>query len=467
MLWILLITLHGLMALIAIAHLALLTKRPVVQATWIMSIVFLPLLGILAYWFFGTDRMLLARLRRREAGQYRDRDEFAPDPKQLLTEDDLPWNNCARGLSQLNRLQATIGNRVAVLPDASTCYPKLESALKKATKQIWIQFYVWRPDATGRHFLDLLIDACRRGVAVRLLVDEIGSGKTFEHFFRDLIAAGGHFSWTMTLHPRRNRWFVNLRNHRKIVIIDGGLAFTGGLNIGDEYVDGFRGHTWHDLHVQVQGPAVRQLAAIFAEDWYFATETRLSLVTGTNQPDGSLIQVIAGGPDRQPSITALSMLTILQAARERIILSTPFLAPDEHFLETIEIAVARGVRVDLLVSAETDMGLMASTGHAFFPRLLNAGVHVWEYRDDIHHAKLALIDSDWTLVGSINLDYRSFHLNHEVALFIRSSEVTKQVEKMLDHYRQGALEWDWDRYRNRPLWLRLMEGMLRLLAPLL
>ncbi|MFW5829111.1 MAG: cardiolipin synthase [Planctomycetota bacterium] len=461
---------HLTVAIIATGHLALRRKRPTVQLGWVFALFFLPLLGLFAYMAFGTDRLLLGRLVRRHAARVRDAGSFAiPEAFHASAAHMQHMDSCVRGLGRLNHFTPTLGNRIEALPDAETFYPVLEREIRAAKDHIWLQFYVWRSDDTGRAMIELLVDAIRRGVTVRLLVDEIGSGHTRKIVFEPFIEAGGNFSWTTTLFPRRNRWFINLRNHRKIVVVDGRIAFTGGLNIGDEYIKGMNGNRWHDLHVSAEGPVVRQLAAVFAEDWYFATEEHLSFASErpVQAADGCLVQVIAGGPERMPSANGLSIAGIVHAARHRLLLSTPFLAPDDSFLDALELAVARGVQVDLLVSAETDMGLMAIIGHSFFPRLIDAGVQVYEYPRDIHHDKIMLIDDDWVLVGSINLDERSFHLNYEVALLLRDPALYQRIDAIAKGHLGDARRWTAEAFARRPLSRRLIEGMLRMLSPVM
>jgi cardiolipin synthase len=327
---------------------------------------------------------------------------------------------------------------------------------------------VWRDDEVGQHFLTLLTEAAQRGVEVRLLVDEIGSRPTPRAIFSQLEQAGGRSSWATTLFPRRNRWFVNLRNHRKIVIVDGVTAFTGGMNIGVEYRDGLNGKIWNDLNLRVTGPAVTQLAAVFADDWHFASNERLRPVrTAEPVDDGMPAQLVAGGPDSPLATNARSVQALIASAQHRVTLTTPYFVPDAGLQAALELAAARGVRVRLLVSSETDMGPLLLLSRSYFETLMRVGVEIYEYDEDIHHAKLILVDDAVALVGSINLDIRSFHLNYEVALALYDAALVAELDDYLEQRLGTSTCLDPERFARRGMRTRLLEGALRLLAPAL
>jgi len=450
-------------------HVLLQDKRPVAQLAWIVVILLVPIVGCGAYLAFGTDRLQLRRLRRRSSYRPATQTPFRPaDGVVDAAALDGPAAATLQALSTLSGTLPTMGNRLRLLPDAATFYPALRQEIVGARRQIWLSFFVWRDDEVGRDFVRLLADAARRGVEVRLLLDEMGSRHTDRAMFVPLEEASGRFSWAMTLFPRRNRWFVNLRNHRKIVVVDGHAAFTGGMNIGCEYVFGVDGNDWHDMQVRIEGPAVSQLAATFADDWHFATD---EVVTPCARPasrdDGSLVQLVSGGPDDEQSTIARSVEALVSGARERIVLTTPYFVPDEALLAALEVASARGVSVRLLISAETDMGPMLVLSRSFYRPLLAAGVEIREYDGDIHHAKLILVDDDLALVGSINLDVRSFHLNYEVGIAVRDRALVEDIERSLAPHLAASSRVGMEDVLTRPVRQRIRQGCLRLLAPLM
>lgn len=462
------VALHLVLALLAAGHVVLQDKRPPTQWGWILAVALIPVLGLACYLLLGTDRLWLRRLRRRlhfhplAADAFRSRGVIPADAVPA------PWDRVYRTLTTLSGTHPTGGNAVEVLADAAAFYPALAAAIDGAREQLWLCFFVWRDDAVGRDFVARLAAAARRGVAVRVLVDEVGSRHTPRRLFRPLERAGGRFSWATTLFPRRNRWFLNLRNHRKIVVADGTEALTGGMNIGCEYVDGVDGNHWNDCQLAIRGPAVTQLAAVFAEDWHFATGERLAVARRADRVvDGVPIQLIAGGPDHSPTTNARALEAVIHAARDTIVLTTPYFVPGEELLAALELATARGVRVRLLVSAETDVGPLLLLSRSYFERLLRAGVEVCEYGDDIHHGKLILVDGALAVVGSINLDVRSLHLNYEIAACIHDPGVVADLDAYLTGRSVGCRVLDRERFARRPLRHRLHESCLRLIAPLL
>jgi cardiolipin synthase len=285
-----------------IPHVLLQRKQPLATLAWVWSILLFPLIGPLVYLLIGTERI---RRRTRE-GRLSVRNIVRPDRSDDLA--DFPassqgaeWNDILRTLSLINRRTATIENSAEFLLDGGEFYPALEDAIRNARHHVHLEFYIWRKDETGRKFLQLLVDAAKRGVEVRLLLDEIGSMWTGRKFFQPLVEAGGKFSWFSTFAPRRGAFHINLRNHRKLVVADGLLAFAGGTNIGDEYISSFQGGPPHrDAQVRLQGPAVTQVARLFAEDWaYSAQETLKDEVYYPECPPmgDKIVQIVAGGPD--------------------------------------------------------------------------------------------------------------------------------------------------------------------------
>jgi cardiolipin synthase len=243
-----------------IPHLLLLKKRPTATLAWLWAIIFIPWLGSLAYLLFGTDRLKRRRLRRRNLFSARTSRRRFPDGGRDPTTDQvlagLPRRDrqFLRLLSRINQIPASSGSELRILRNADEFYPALAARIRAARDHIHIEFYIWQPDDVGREFLALLTDAARRGVKVRLLLDGVGSHDLDEDLVAELRAAGGQFSWFQSLDPRRNRFFLNLRNHRKLQIVDGSTAFVGGMNIGGEYrgLDPELGH-WRDIQVEVSG----------------------------------------------------------------------------------------------------------------------------------------------------------------------------------------------------------------------
>jgi cardiolipin synthase len=317
-----------------------------------------------------------------------------------------------------------------------------------------------------------LVAAARRGVEVRVLLDQIGSLGLRRSFFHPLIEAGGKFAWFRTAHPLRNRWTFNLRNHRKLQIIDGRIAFVGGMNMAREYAgeDPEIG-PWRDVQIELTGGAAKKLQMVFADDWFFATEEKLlapCYYPRAGGPQSILVQSLPDGPDSPDDPIQMSIVFMLNAARSRVWLTAGYFVPKEPLLTALQLAAARGVDVRLLVSEKSDHPMLINVGRSYYEELLRFGVKIYEYEAGINHAKVGLIDDEWLMVGSANFDVRSMRLNFELNTLIRDRDRAAELEAVLRH------DFDIDSHRivleeflRRPWSQRFKESLLRPLAPLL
>ncbi len=453
-----------------IPHILFAKKRPVSTLAWVWSIIALPFLGPIAYFMFGADRMQRKRLKKAarlgvlHAASHkhdpRAAHEFSPRKTEML-----------RVLSEINQVPTSSARKVELLIDAREFYPELERRISEASHHIHVEFFIWRADEIGERLLDALTAAARRGVQVRLLLDQIGCFGVRKSFFAPLIKAGGRFSWFYSLPLWRHSRFMNLRNHRKLQIIDGNIAFVGGMNIGREHIYGYPGvGSWRDAQLLIEGAAVRHLQRIFAEDWFFATDERIAgseYFPRHAQNEANTLQVIAGGPDLPREPLPKSMLALLTGARHRVWLTTGYFVPNQNFLIGLQLCAARGVDVRLLVSEKSDHPYLVQIGRSFYEDLLEWGVRVFEYSEGINHKKAMLLDDEWLMIGSANSDNRSMRLNFELNLLAHAPEQAAKLEKLLAHEFAQSTEIHLASFRARPFRRRLLEAALRPLAPML
>jgi cardiolipin synthase A/B len=460
-----------------IPHLLLLKKRPSATLAWLWAILFIPFVGALAYFALGTDRLKRRRLRRRSLYSARSTRQGAPpettDGETARLLDGMPRRDrqFLQLLSRINRLPASSAGRLHILRDAKEFYSALGERIRGARHHVHLEFYIWNGDSTGLRFLELLTDAVRRGVVVRLLLDGVGSHGFTEKLLADFTAAGGQFSWFQSLDPKRNRFFLNLRNHRKLQIVDGAAAFVGGMNIGREYegLDPAMGH-WRDVQVEVDGPVVNELQDVFADDWFFATGEKISTAPYFPKPAAhstQVVHVVLGGPDRRNEPTSKSIVSLLNEASERVWIATGYFVPDDIILTALELAANRGVDVRLLISEKNDHPWLVVVGRSYYGQLLAAGVRIFEYSVGINHAKIMLADSQWAMVGSANLDYRSMRLNFELNLLFHSAERNTELARILEHDFGLCQEIDPEAFARRPFRRKFMEAALRPLSPML
>lgn len=458
------------LALGSIVHLLSLRKRPASTLAWAWGILLFPYIGTLLYWAIGADRLRRKRLRRRAGFKSfrRQRQQGARGGDIQLSESD---SALVRVCARINGIPPSRADGIRLLPTADLFYDALEERIHAAKNHVHIQFFIWRDDAAGRRLRDALVAAARRGVTVRVLIDEIGSVLLSSGHFRALVAAGGEFSWFLTLNPRRHRYLLNLRNHRKVQIIDGNIAFVGGMNVGIEY-QGLNPAVgpWRDLQAEFTGLLACTLQECFADDWYFATNRKIEepcYYPSTENSDGAAALVLAGGPDDPSEPMQKSLIAVLNHARTRAWLTTGYFVPNGVTLAALELCAARGVDVRLLITEKTDHPGLLRIGRSFYDELMAAGVRIFEFPGAINHTKAGVIDEDWLLVGSANIDNRSMRVNFELSVLVRHPETAAEFADMLRQDFDRCVEITPEAFAKRPWHEKAWEAAARPFAPLL
>lgn len=462
-------------------------RRPAAALAWILALIFLPLIGLVFYVLIG--RAGVRRRRRLRARRGVNPTEVTRGLLPLetpLEELDQPL----RGLVALalNSAAAPLrrADEVQLLGDPARAFAAMEAAIEGAKRQIHAQFYIWRDDACGRRWIDLLCERARAGIEVRLLYDEFGCLGTPVELFERLRAAGGQ---VLAFGPMRLRYrplTINFRNHRKILIVDGDHGFTGGLNVGDEYLGrGIGPRKWADLQVRITGDAVLGLQAIFLEDWLaahrhtidldkedpaLAKELGELLARPPAHSRGPMMQIIPSGPDL-PFIDAIvaQFTAAIASAQERCWIATPYFVPDEPLLLALKTAALRGCDLRILVplARNNDSRIVSLAAASYYDELLSAGCRLYEYLPGMLHAKFLLVDDRLAAIGSANMDVRSFYLNYEVTAMFYDRTLTTELADVFTRDLARALEVRPEGRRQLPLLRRLGEGAARLLSPLL
>jgi len=452
--------LSHLLGLLLIGHVLLSRKSHASLILWTLWLLLFPILGIPLYMLLGTEKINKKKMERFEQIHY---DEAAqPDEEQLP--------GILRDLDRVNGHKPGLMGEPELLWDGDAYYDALLRDVDSAKQFIHIQTYVWRDDDSGNRLLESLCAASNRGIEVRVMLDEMGSVKTPHDFFDPLEEAGGSFQWYATVQTRRSRFFFNLRNHRKVNIIDGKVAYVGGMNIGEEYAGRGIG-PWQDLQMRLRGPIILELENTFAGDWSFATRERLDdrkFYPEVPLPDESFpAAVVQTGPDRadRPFLKVLSLLC--REATETMDLFTPYFVPNEHLLVMLQVTAARGVRVRLLIPTLNEHMYMVDIGRAYYEALMQSGVEIYELPGMVHHAKVLRIDDDLVFAGSHNLDTRSYKLNFELSLCFRHRETAETMDQHFQALFEKAERVDFEEFRQRPLTSKLKQGFVRLFGPVL
>jgi cardiolipin synthase len=338
----------------------------------------------------------------------------------------------------------------------------MEEAVVSAERSIHALFYIWRDDQTGRRMRDLMVDKARQGVGVRVLTSSFGSPDFRRKLARSMVEAGARAAsfFPSRLYPLREPR-VNFVNHRRILVVDDRVAFTGGMNVADEYR-----YEWHDAMVRLEGPAVSALQYIFLDDWYFASGEDLDGPEPVSPRGGVSVSVIASGPDTGGSIHD-ALFHAINRARERVWIVTPYFIPSSSLVTSLRLAAGLGVDVRLLLPGTSDVFVVQLASRAFYEELIEAGVRVFEYQGPVIHAKAMLVERDFIYVGSANLDSRSLLLSFEAGCFLRDQGAAVKLETYYQHLIARSEEMTLDALRRRPIWNKLVESAAHLASPLL
>lgn len=439
-------------------------REPVATLSWLLGLALLPYLGFLVYHVFGPQRIHRQRLRR-EANRLRigrNRDPGSPGDA----------DEFARLAHASSGLRPSTASSLRLLVDGCDTYDALLEDVRAARTHVHLEYYIYRPDHSGTALRDALIERARAGVTVRLLVDAIG-GAGARHFFTALVEAGGQLAW---FHPPRlgrvwQRPWLNLRLHRKIVVIDGRVGYTGSVNISDDHDRRQRRDAFRDLHLRLEGEAVQRLQHVFTEDWLYASGDHACLPAIIAQtpaaPPGVIpAQVLASGPDSPWESIHRLHVSAIHSARRRVWLATPYFVPGEAAMMALTSAALGGVDVRLLVPLRSDSRLVTLATRSYYDDLLAAGVKVYEYAPRLLHTKALLVDDSLVLVGSANFDRRSFRLNFEVSVLFDDQAFAGQLARHLQGELENARAVDRSG-RRALLGERLPEALARLLSPLL
>ncbi len=468
--------LNVVLALVASGH-AVLSKRDTRAATgWVGVIWLAPFLGVLLYVWLGINR--IAR-RARSLRAERPRPESssglgecpAEVPDQAETLAGTPLEPLVKLVRDVTRRPLLAGNRVTMLVNGDQAYPAMLQAIDDAARSITLTTYMFDYDAAGQRFLEALRRAVLRHVEVRVLIDNVGARYSWRPIARRLRQAGIPCAQFLpTLIPWRFQ-YSNLRSHRKILVVDGRIGFTGGINIhAGNCLKEHPRHPVQDLHFRLTGPVVAQLQAVFTDDWAFCTgellqgEPWFSAV----EPAGPVLaRGIPDGPDDDFETLRLTLLGAIACARSSVLVVTPYFLPDASLIAALNVAALRGVQVDLVLPAENDLALVNWASTALLPQVLERGCRVWLSPPPFDHTKLMLVDELWTLLGSANWDPRSLRLNFEFNVECYDRELATSLTDLVRSKIQQSQPLSLANVEGHSLPRRLRDGVARLFSPYL
>ncbi len=448
---------------LAAMHAVMHTRTAQGAFAWALGLILLPYFTLVPYLYLGRSHFIgyakLQRLQRAHA---------ARAPAAPTTASELP-PPCARFGEVAAMLDRRFhpGQQLRLLVDGEATFAAIFEAIAQARECLLVQFFIFHDDGLGRRMQQALLERAAAGVKVCVLFDGIGSHALPAHYVEALQAGG------VAIHPfatrrRHNRFQLNFRNHRKVVLVDGQRGFVGGLNVGDEYL-GLKPPLapWRDTHLELRGPALADLQRSFSEDWHWVTgEWPPQMEVAAASGDAHTMIASTGPADHQESCS-LFFVGAIQAARKRLWLTSPYFVPDQAVMSALRLAVYRGVDVRILIPARPDhrMVFLASGLHAH--KAVRAGIRMYRYQPGFIHQKVMLIDDDTAAVGSMNLDSRSFRLNFEISALNVDCAFAAEVEAMLQQDFARAIEVTPSDYLDAPYPLRLAMHVARLFDPVL
>ncbi|MDV7143854.1 cardiolipin synthase [Tropicimonas sp. TH_r6] len=442
-------------------------RTPQGSVAWVVFLIAAPYLAVPAYLFLGHSRVNTYIVGRRESEEVIQGLERFAQLHEARGDDDAVGYP---GFETIGEVPVVSGNNMDLLVDGPETFEAIFSALDAAEAYVLVQSYIINDDELGRAFHARLIACAKRGVTVRLLYDAVGCVKLPAAYLDTLRAAGVQVMNAHALRGPKTRFQINFRNHRKTIVVDGTLGFTGGFNIGDEYMgrDPKFGD-WRDTHCRLHGPVVSQLQLVFAEDWHWATEE--VLLEGMNWDAGRAdanmdALIMATGPADEQETGSLYFCAAITAARKRLWIASPYFVPENDILTNLKLAAMRGVDVRIMVPEVIDHTIPWLAAFAYFDELMEAGVQIWRYDSGFMHQKVLVVDEAIASVGTTNLDNRSCRLNFEATALFFDSRAARDLAAMLEADFERCIRLE-KPLREQPFKIRNGAPIARLFAPLL
>jgi cardiolipin synthase len=463
-----LIAIYIIVALIMVVSLLLNGIRPSKTLAWLLAIFTIPVGGVLFYLLFGRNR--------RKNKMFSLKDNFASRNERL-------HGTCTPNISQgkkkttelihkTSKCPVTCENELTLLKDGKNTFESIFQALESASEHIHLQYYIFEDGLLAEKLLEIFERKIANNVTIRLLYDGIGSYSLSKKYLDRLKDMGVETAQFLPFRFGRFLSSLNYRNHRKIIVVDNKIGFTGGINISDKYLKGDPSlGKWHDTHLKIEGEAVDFLNEIFVTDWYLASgkkvdmsNFRVNMKSGEHSP----LQIVPSGPDDDFDVMEQAYFSLINSAEDYLYIINPYIIPNHAILQGLETAALSGVDVRLLMSSSTDIKLVDWCVRAYFESYLKAGIKIYLYPDGFLHSKVMLCDGEVVSIGTANLDNRSLQQNYEAQVFVYDGTLCEKmkIDFLRDCSKSTVLE-DHEAYSKRPWIHKLIEGTAKLMSPLL
>lgn len=449
-------------------------KEPVKTLAWLLLLFLLPIIGCILYFFFGQDTR-----RRKSTNKYRAIDLYKSVEKRFMEQDrhDYPvkYAELIRMFVNQNHAYPFTHNEIEIYESGRPFFDAFLSAIDSAESHIHLEFFIFLDDEIGNRVADHIIQKAQEGVEVRVLYDDVACWNVKNRFWERMREGGVDVRSFMPVRYPGLTSKINYRNHRKIAVIDGKVAFMGGMNIADRYIKGTKEQSWRDTNIKISGRSVYGLQKVFIGDWYFMDKTLLSgdkyypkMEFADDSLADNLIQIASSSAaSRWPDIEQ-GYVRIINNAKKYIYIETPYFIPTQPVLFALQTAALGGIDVRVMVPEKCDNFLVNNASRSFFPDILKAGAKVYLYdRKVFNHSKVLICDDELATVGSVNIDSRSFETSMEVQAFIYSEDIVSRFRDMFENDMKRCTQFDINKNQKRSIVIRFWESVVRMLSPLL
>ena len=452
-------------------HVLLFKENERTSLAWIGLVVFSPMMGSLFYWLFGINR--IKRIAKKKHPKSKKQDflqQQKPDKFHHLPKN---WHPAITAAYKIHPVDYVEGNQVEPLVNGDMAYPAMIQSIQRAKQYVVLSSYIFDNDSLGRKFVNALTEAHQRGVKVNVLLDGIGIGYNWRKLARALRKQGVKTSRFLPAISFTSIRFINLRNHRKILCVDGEIAYIGGMNVSKSNMVKLSRHPIDDIHFKVTGPVIDQISQVFKEDWFFATGEKIQFpayqantAESTNN-ETVVARVVQDGPDEDHNKIRWTLINALVCAQTSVKIMTPYFVPDQTLMTSLHAAALRGVAIEIIVPQNSDIPFMNWVMEANFSRIIEHGIKLYQNTRPFDHSKIVIIDDIWSFIGSSNWDARSLELNFEINLECFDNKLNETLTAFFASKKQSALAISDTQIGDLPTYKKIRNNLFRLFSPYL
>ena len=454
-----------------ISVLLLENRNPVKSFSWLLVLVFIPVVGLVLYILLGQNYRKRKIISRKSIQRITERPVASFDIDKLSSEHmDQHFIKLTGLLKKNSEAEGYAYNKIEILSRGEDIFQSMFDAIRNAKNHIHIEFFIFEDDKLSNELRELLIKKSREGVRVRMIYDYVGSINLSSRYLHTLRYAGVYVRPFLPLRLRLRRSKINYRNHRKLVIVDGKIGFTGGINIADRYLYGSKLGEWRDTVVRIEGAGVHGIQKLFLTDWYFVERKLITAAKYFPEPqryEENLVQLVSSGPDTDWQSIMQGIAAAIMAAEKYVYIHTPYFMPNELMSGCIQMAALSGTEIRLMIPEKSDAPLSDLSSSSYLGDMMEAGVRVFIYKKGFLHSKAIVLDDFVSIIGSTNMDDRSFDQNFEANAFIYDTQTALQLKELFMNDLNKCEELTYDAWNNRKRRQKLKESFARLFSPLM